>query len=197
MESGIVVRKTPAHVSQQLLDLSTFVFVESDAFVRSSCATKSGPRYFPMISGFLGAKTWPVKKREMEFVRRAGASVILYFPDLRNIKYGEFDGFCEEIASIDGETEGTEVIVYVAVDFLKQEEMEDVIAEIAKKRFKVMLGFGGCDGDRKTPAAEIVEKVSETICKERLWCAFWDVAELEKSRTVLEEVGIQRVVGII
>jgi hypothetical protein len=197
MESGIIVRNTPSHVEKKLLAKCAFAFVEADAYARHCHGTPGKPEFFPMISGFLGAKTWAVKKSEAGYARSAGARRILYFPDLRNIKYGDLDAFRNEITSLDFETKGIEVIYYVAVDCLTPGELEESLAEIKGNRFKVMLGFGGCDGLRTTPAVDVVAATLREIAVDRLWCAFWEAEELDESAPALEEFGIQGVAALV
>ncbi len=197
MEYGLIVRKTPLHVEPQRLDSSAFAFLEVDAYARLCRRGRTRtPRFLPMISSFLGSKTWSVKKSEAAFLQKEGAGKVLFFPDLRNIKYGCLDAFRVEVAAVNQEMAGMGIVYYAAVDCLTARELEAMIESIASTRLEVMAGFGGCKGSRKESAERLMAGVMAKICPERLWCAFWDAAELERSIPALEKEGILRVAAI-
>jgi hypothetical protein len=196
MTKGIIARNTPAHLSPKDLAECTILFVEAEAFTRGSPGGSRGMECLPMISAFLGAKAWPTKLSELEYVKTAGAQRVLFFPDLRNIKYGSFPAFCTEIESIERETAEIGCIVYVAVDCLTPGELAEAASLLAERRLTVMLGFGGGDEGRVLSAPDIVSGVIARIPAARIWCAFWDAAELRKSMDGLERLGIQRVVAL-
>ena len=197
MEHGIIVRKTPAHVERAILEGCAFVFVEADAYAR--CAADGGgqPEYLPMVSGFLGSKTLAVKKSEAEYLRASGAKQILYFPDLRNVKYGDLNAYLQEIRSIDRETEGIGLILYVAVDCLTPEELDRITEGIAETRFQIMLGFGAGDPLRTTPASDVARALVAKFGEGRIWCAFWESAEHDNSVSALGEMGIHGVAALV
>jgi hypothetical protein len=191
MRNGIIVRKTPAHVEPTFLAACAFAFVETDAFVRNSLPAVEGPEYIPMIAGFLGSKTWEVKKKEASLLRAAGAKRLLCFPDLRNIKYGDRKAFRTEMALLDQETRGMEVFLYVAVDLLTSSELEEVTADIADTRFIAMAGIGEGKGTRATTSGDIVSLLAGKLGAERVGCAYWGEDDRKASASVLEQYGIQ------
>jgi hypothetical protein len=197
MRNGIIVRRTPAHVEQAFLSTCAFAFVESDAFIRNSQPGDKSPEYIPMISGFLGSKTWAVKKREAGILRAAGAKRVLYFPDLRNIKYGDREAFRTEMALLEEETKGIEVFLYVAVDLLTPVELEQVTADIAATRFLVMAAMGEGNGARAASAGDIVAILAGKLGSGRVACAYWNEQDREMSVSALEEFGIQWVATLV
>lgn len=196
MIKGIIVRNTPAHLAAKDLAECTVLFVEAEAFTRGGLGGNQGIEWLPMISAFLGAKAWPVKASELDYVKSAGAKSVLFFPDLRNIKYGSFKSFCTEMESFERETPGVECIVYVAVDCLTPGELAEVTRVLEDSRCEVMLGFGGGEEGRTVRAVDIVTGVISRVPAARIWCAFWDPAELRESITDLERLGIQRVAAL-
>ena len=180
MRNGIIVRKTPAHVEQGILSTCAFAVVESDAFVRNSQPRDRGPEYIPMISGFLGSKTWEVKKREAGHrCAPAGAKRVLYFPDLRNIKYGDREAFRTEMALLEEETKGIEVFLYVAVDLPHPRGAgAGRPADIAGNPFPGDGGHGRRKRNtRRHRRGDIVSHAGGKLGAGRVACAYWGEAE--------------------
>lgn len=196
MRRGIIVRKTLLHVDQALLRSCSFAMVEPDAYARI-VGGGAGPEYIPVISGFLGSKTWRVKKSETEFLRSLGVQRMLYFLDSRNIKYGDLDAFRTELELLDGETRGLQVFVYVAADFYCAEELDAVIGSLAGTRFSVMLGFGGGDKSPSASVPDVMRTLAGRIASPRLACAFWAEKDLAQSLPTLQELGIQWVAALV
>jgi hypothetical protein len=196
MIRGIIVRNTPAHLAAEDLAECTVLFVEAEAFTRGRPNGNQGIEWLPMVSAFLGAKSWPVKASELEYVKSGGAKRVLIFPSLRNIKYGSLQSFRTEMESIERETAGIDCIVYVAVDCLTPGELAEVTGVLVDSRCEVMLGFGGGDDGRTVRAVDIVTGVIARVPVSRIWCAFWDAAELRESIAGLERLGIQRVAAL-
>jgi hypothetical protein len=195
MKTGIIVRRTPAHLDPARLRACSFVAVEPDAWVRSLGAGDA-PQYIPVVSAFLGSKTLPVKRDETEYLHSRGAKTIVYFLDSRNFKYGDLGAFREEVRLLEQSAQDTEVILYTAVENLSAQELDILTTHVAATRFSLMLGFGGSERTRGRPE-DTIRRVTATIPAHRLACAFWAEDELAEALPSLRDMGIQWVAALV
>ncbi len=197
MRKGVIVRDTPAHVMPELWRAQDFAIAEVDAWERCMQLADGRPDVFPMVSAFLGAKTWEVKKLEMRRARLRGAQRVLLFPDFRNIAYGNFHAFRSEIEAMYRETVEMEPVLCLELDWLPPGSLETVLGVVAPSRFDVMLGFDAGNAEDRRSIGDLMRPVLERVRVERIWCAFWNPARLDEARAELVSHGIQWAAAIL
>jgi len=197
MIHGIIVRYTPAHLDDGRLREATLVFAEVEAFrLLAGGLAPGNVEYLPMISAFLGAKTWAVKKEEIAISRSIGARGVLFFFDARNLKYGNHAGLTRELLDLEDEAVGLDVLLFLAVDWFDRDELEVLLDAVAATRFQLLVAFGGAEENQACSHEAALGELIGRLGSSRVSCAFWDRAESQKCEAAMRKYGIRLAVTV-
>jgi len=194
MKQGFFFKDTSFQVERKVLTASDLLFGEISLL--ESLFEKGLVEFskcVPAISAFLGAKKLSVKIAELQYAKRLPVGGLLYFFDLKNIKFGFFENFQEEIDAVLDIGSGKNLSVHLPVGYLTISELNRVLEFLSKRSVSIMLAF-----DSRLSVAETSKKTLPRVlqffdsCK--VWCLFESQEHMFLNLSVMQQAGVDAVV---
>ena len=193
MKYGLFFKNTSYHVADENLIRSDFLIGEIAILDELLWQGKVDPsKFIPAISAFLGAKKLSVKKDEIRVALEYGVEKILYFFDIKNIKFGYFHNFQEEINELILEKKNCLLIVYLPLNYFSSSELEIILKILAKFPCYIMAFIE--DKEKITEKIEYeTPKIFKFIEPQRVQFLFKNKSELMKCSQLVEQLCIHDV----
>jgi hypothetical protein len=191
MKYGIFFRNTSYQVDKEILLKSDFLIGEIAILEELLHQGKVNPcKYIPAISAFLGAKKLSVKKEEIRVALEFGVEKILYFFDSKNVKFGYFQKFQEEINELMLVKNNSLLIIYLPIDNFLNTELEIILQFLS--RFPVNIMTFTEDKENMVEKIELVTpKIFQFFKPPRVQYLFKSKYEMMKFSPLAEQLGIQ------
>ena len=178
------MRKTLCHIEAEHLKHADFICFEPGVY-----EVPEFECYF-WVAGFLGSKTLPVKRSELNFIRNKKNSKVLYFPDSKNITFGDFDSYRREIEELEEFSNDCAITIYLPWDYYAPKQIDFILSVIKKTTFRIMVGFDSIQ-DRAEGPAKVIRRLGRELSPERLFAAFWDKETLERTEASLRKMNFR------
>ncbi len=137
---GLFFKNTSYHVDEEKIIKSDFLYGEIAILEMLLHKEIVDPaNCVPAISAFLGAKKLSIKKEEIHYALELNIEKILYFFDVKNIKFGYFHLFQDEINEMMKVKKNCSVIIYLPIDYFSDLELEKVLHFLSKYPFYFMV----------------------------------------------------------
>jgi len=186
MKYGIIFKDTPSHVKKGVMEGCSYIYSEISAIERilndgiakpSSC--------IPVISAFLGAKKYLIKKDEINYAMNLGVKRVLFYFDAKNVKFGYFDLFQREINELVEKNNEVSFIIHLPINYFSLEELDQILGFFSKKDVSIMAAI--------EDKVDIIEKTQQTLLyltkyfdTQKIQCLFNTKSELLHAASVLE-----------
>ena len=194
MKYGILFKNTPSHVKKEVMEGCSYIYGEisaierilNDGFVKpSSC--------IPVISAFLGAKKYLVKKDEIIYAKNLGVKTVLFYFDAKNVKFGYFDLFQREINELVEKNNEISFIIHLPIDYFSIEELNQMVGFLSKKDVSIMAAI--------EDKVDVIEKTQQTLLyltkyfdTQKIQCLFNTKLEMIRAASILKANHIENAV---
>jgi len=191
MKYGLFFKNTSLHVQKQEIVNSDYLYGEITTIERIfSEGLANASKCIPVISTFLGAKKNAVKKAEVQYAKSLQVEKMLYYFDVKNIKFGYIDLFEKEIEEMIEENDQGSILFYIPVDFLTENELDSILVFLSQKPCNLMIpinaGFNVTQKNEKG-----LPKILKFFGFQRVNCIFSKKSEMIKSASLFQEKGIR------
>jgi len=194
MKYGILFKNTPSHVKKEVMEGCSYIYGEISAIERilndglakpSSC--------IPVISAFLGAKKYLIKKDEINYAMNLGVKRVLFYFDAKNVKFGYFDLFQKEINELVGKNSEVSFIIHLPIDYFSIEELNQMVGFLSKKDVSIMAAI--------EDKVDVIEKTHQTLSyltkyfdTQKIQCLFNTKLEMIRAASILKANHIENAV---
>ena len=194
MKYGILFKNTPSHVKKEVMEGCSYIYGEisaierilNDGFVKpSSC--------IPVISAFLRAKKYLVKKDEIIYAKNLGVKTVLFYFDAKNVKFGYFDLFQREINELVEKNNEISFIIHLPIDYFSIEELNQMVGFLSKKDVSIMAAI--------EDKVDVIEKTHQTLSyltkyfdTQKIQCLFNTKLEMIRAASILKANHIENAV---
>jgi len=194
MKYGLFFKNTSFSVPKKEIMSSDFLLGEIatlERIIKQELVDSS--RCVPVVSAFLGAKKLSIKRAEMQYIfSTLPVKEILYCFDIKNIKFGFFEKFQEEINILAEENNQIGIILYLPLDCFSAFELDQVLQFLSRKPTSLMVFIEG-ELDLPEKTYRSLSKILRHIEVGKVQCLFRNWERMLLASPSVSKMGIQKI----
>ncbi|MGC8777404.1 MAG: hypothetical protein ACP5Q4_01825 [Candidatus Caldatribacteriaceae bacterium] len=193
MKYGLFFKDTSFSVPKREIMSSDFLLGEIATLERIIAQELAAPsRCVPVVSAFLGAKKFSIKRAEIQYISTLPVKEFLYCFDMKNIKFGLFEAFQEEINTLVEENNRIAITLYLPVDYFSDSELEQVLQFISRKPTSLLVFIEG-ESDLPAKTHRSLSKISQFVEAGKVQCLFRNREKMFFASSSVSAMGIQKI----
>lgn len=193
MRYGLFFKDTSFSVPQKEITKSDFLLGEITTLEKVITRGLADPsQCIPVVSAFLGAKKLSIKKEEIQYIKTLPVKAMLYCFDIKNIKFGLFNKFQEEIDTLIAENNQMSIIIYLPIGYFQPPELAKTLEFLSQKPFDLMV-FLEDKSDLLPKTCHSLSGIFPFFEAKRVQCLFSNWEEAVRIALTIETMGIQKI----